>query len=502
MILSLNDFRKKVLGCFMGKNIGGTLGAPMEWKRQVNNVSFYIQELKGEALPNDDLDLQLVWLSALERQGLDVNSQMLGEYWLSYIGPHWSEYGYSKINLRAGLMPPLSGIENNCYKDSCGAFIRSEIWACIAPGCPAIAAKYAYEDAAVDHGNGEGMYAEIFCAVLESAAFVEKDVYRLIDIGLSYIPEDCAISKAVKCAIDSRQSGKTWLEARDEMLSRYRGHYVKNAGISKEDVEKGFSDGKLGFDVPANIGMIIIGWLYGEGDFGKSLCTAVNCGEDTDCTGATLGSIMGIIHGIDAIPDRWTKPIGRSIKTMSLNLGDFWEAALNIDELAERIEAIARQAVLRYRQDMELSEIKATDLSDLDYRNLFSAPGFNSLYRNLNGPSYSFEYYDVLVDYIDGPYIKRPYQKRLRIKIVNKYKYAENVNIKWYLHEGWSVSPAKRGKIFAYTGENEIECILSAEDTDDITFRFVMELTVDGRHTVMLVPVVLQSAGYRSSADK
>jgi ADP-ribosylglycohydrolase len=179
MHISLSEYRNKVLGCWMGKNIGGTLGAPMEWTRAINNVSFYTQQINGEPIPNDDLDLQLVWLAALEEQGIDITARTLGEYWLTYITPHWAEYGTGKINMRSGLMPPLSGLENNPYKDSCGAFIRSEIWACIAPGRPEVAAKYAYEDAIVDHGDGEGMYAAIFCAVIESAAFVEKDIPTL-----------------------------------------------------------------------------------------------------------------------------------------------------------------------------------------------------------------------------------------------------------------------------------------------------------------------------------
>lgn len=35
---------------------------------------------------------------------------------------------------------------------------------------------------------------------------------------------------------------------------------------------------------PANVGYVILGLLYGEGDFKKSLLTAVNSGDDTDCT--------------------------------------------------------------------------------------------------------------------------------------------------------------------------------------------------------------------------
>ena len=66
MLFNESEYRNKVLGCWLGKNIGGTLGAPMEWRRQVNQVDFYTQDLVGEPLPNDDLDIQLLWLVALE----------------------------------------------------------------------------------------------------------------------------------------------------------------------------------------------------------------------------------------------------------------------------------------------------------------------------------------------------------------------------------------------------------------------------------------------------
>ncbi|NLI75025.1 MAG: ADP-ribosylglycohydrolase family protein, partial [Candidatus Riflebacteria bacterium] len=93
------------------------------------------------------------------------------------------------------FMPPLSGqIRNQRWRDSNGAWIRSEIWACVAPGCRWLAAQYAWEDACVDHGAGEGTWAEVFTATVESAAFVESDRDRLIEIGLSYIPQDCRVA--------------------------------------------------------------------------------------------------------------------------------------------------------------------------------------------------------------------------------------------------------------------------------------------------------------------
>ena len=81
MKLTLYEFRDKVKACWLGKNAGGTLGAPFECRRGVFDVSFYTQDLQGEPLPNDDLDLQIIWLNAVEKYGRFVSSSILGEYW-------------------------------------------------------------------------------------------------------------------------------------------------------------------------------------------------------------------------------------------------------------------------------------------------------------------------------------------------------------------------------------------------------------------------------------
>ncbi|MFA6176934.1 MAG: hypothetical protein WC765_10195, partial [Phycisphaerae bacterium] len=112
--INLETYRDKVLGCWTGKNIGGTLGAPFEGKRQIQDVTFYTQELGGKPTPNDDLDLQLIWLLAAEENGLfRLNERILGEYWVTYISGAWNEYGICKANIRNGLVPPLSGSCNN-----------------------------------------------------------------------------------------------------------------------------------------------------------------------------------------------------------------------------------------------------------------------------------------------------------------------------------------------------------------------------------------------------
>jgi ADP-ribosylglycohydrolase len=499
MKLNIDEYRDKVLGCWIGKNIGGTLGAPFEWHRQVNQVSFYTQDLHGEPLPNDDLDIQLLWLIALEEKGLDLDAHTLAEYWTLYVTPHWSEYGTAKVNMRAGLMPPLSGTLHNEYKDSCGSFIRSEIWACIAPGNPEIAARYAYQDAILDHGDGEGVYGEIFCAALESAAFVINDLSSLIEIGLSFIPEKCGVARAIQDAVNSHKERKSWVDARDSILRNYRGLTFMNIPhhTSPEDWQKGFGDGQRGWDAPSNLGMLVIGLLYGT-DFSQTVCTAVNCGEDTDCTGATAGSIWGILHGAQGIPQDWITPIGHKIKTACLNLGELGyfgnQLPADIDDLSKRTERIARQIMLRYHLDTEFIEDGPTDLKNLSISSFFAQSKTKRLLNSLQGPLFHYDFFDVEVKYENGPLIHPETPTLIKIKITNTYKIQAFLKLHWYKPEGWQVTPSGDCQLFslpANLGEaEEIEFqVISTEN--DSTQRAVLEIVIDSRPGVMLVPILL-----------
>ena len=490
--LSRKEYRSSVLGCWMGKNVGGTLGAPFEWRRQVNDVKFYTTDLKGEPLPNDDLDIQLLWVIALEQTGIDVDAKRLAEYWSVYLTPHWAEYGNSKANLRAGLVPPLSGSVNNDYKHSCGAFIRSEIWACIAPGNPQLAARFALEDAIIDHGDGEGTYAEVFCAALESAAFVVKDIRRLIGIGLSYIPPDCGIARAVKCAIASYDSRLPWRQAREEMLTGFRGGQPRKQ-VSDEDFAKGYADGPLGWDAPSNVGIVVLGLLYGEGEFDKTLITAVNCGEDTDCTAATAGSILGIIGGIEGIPEKWVKPIGRGIKTLVLDLGDLWTVPKTVDDLTERTERLASQVWLRHG-GLAVTDAAAS-LSSVSDEALGAGAQAMELYERLKGPLYRSDFYDVAVEYVGGPYARNSHPKRIRLSIRNKRPVQANVSLRWYLPDGWRILPCQSGSAFVpagWTGNRcDAEFELVCDRFEGPSARFAVELTIEGRPLAVLLPAIL-----------
>ena len=333
--LSLPTLRDKVFGCWMGKNAGGTLGAPLEvafGQLEPYDIWWYPRLQEG-GIPNDDLELQLIWLLALEELGPDLDASDLAQYWLDYVGYNWDEYGFHKVNLRFGLRPPVSSISNNWFIDCMGCPIRSEIWACVAPGYPRIAVRYAYEDAIIDHAGGESVFGEFFNTAVQSAAFVISDTPTLLDIGLSYVPESSKTFAAVQAAIQAHAAGVDWKQARRRVLEAAP-HY--NSQYS-----------------PVNMAFQVIGWLYGE-DFGDALCKAVNCGYDTDCTGATLGSYLGIVAGNNALPKKWLEPLGTAIATNAS-----WGGLRNIDkgtrplptntvELTERTLAVTQRVLAHH----------------------------------------------------------------------------------------------------------------------------------------------------------
>ena len=61
--------------------------------------------------------------------------------------------------------------------------------------------------------------------------------------------------------------------------------------------------------------------LYGEGDYGRSVCMAVETCFDTDCNAATVGSVLGMAYGISAIPSCWPAPANDTLHTSLFGVG-------------------------------------------------------------------------------------------------------------------------------------------------------------------------------------
>lgn len=334
--ITYRDYFDKVYGCMIGKCVSGTAGAPYEGMKQQLDLRFSAEEA-DTTLPNDDLDLQVLWLEVLERKGISFTSDDLADIFLECCPYCPGEYAVFKKNYRRGIHPPYSGNYNNrYYLEGMGCPIRSEIWGCIAPGDPGLAAELAAMDGILDHGDNS-VWGECFFAALEAEAFFESDIRKLINKGLQYIPEDSRMYQLIRDVVDWCDELEEYEQIWNRILRKY-GH---------PDCTNVFQ----------NIGIIIYTLLKGEGDLIKTTELAVNAGYDTDCTGATVGAILGLIEGAARLEQKY----GFSDQTFSLGV----TAQRRSNKISDLAEDICRAGIYFNEKKSADVQIEESPLSPL-----------------------------------------------------------------------------------------------------------------------------------------
>lgn len=281
--ITYESYYDKVYGGWYGKCLGGAAGAPVEGYKQFIEVDDFTSIFRPD-WPNDDLDLQLLWLETLELKGHTITSRDLADAWVAKCWYPFFEYGYFLKNYKRGIQPPLSGVFNNAFfKESMGCPIRSEIWALTHPGDPVAAARYAKMDGTLDHADNS-VWAEQLLAALESMAFFESNIELLLEKGLSYIPSDCRLAQCVRMVMNAHRNDPTdWIGARSRVLKSF----------GSQDFTSSIQ----------NLGFTVIALLYGEGDMRKTINIALQCGYDADCTCASAAAIVGIVTGFNQLDE-------------------------------------------------------------------------------------------------------------------------------------------------------------------------------------------------------
>jgi ADP-ribosylglycohydrolase len=348
--VSLSDaaFYDHIYGAWLGRCAGCTLGKPVEgWPRvkieaylraaDAYPLSSYFPVLdpfpeglalwdnyKRTALGNvkgmtrdDDIDYTVLALHILETYGHDFSTQDVALAWISNL-PFYKVYTAEAVayrNLINGLQPPHTAGYRNPYREWLGAQIRADLWGYVNPGHPERAAEFAHRDASLSH-TGNGIYGAVWAAACLATAFATDDLRQIIAAGLAEILADCRLAQAVRDTVAWAGECPAWEDAWERVNDRYGGYHT--------------------IHVINNTCAIVLGLLYGEGDLEKSICLAVMGGWDTDCTGATVGSIVGAMRGAGALPEKWIGPLDDRLESIVLGFHDS-----RISDLARRTVALA-----------------------------------------------------------------------------------------------------------------------------------------------------------------
>lgn len=339
--------RKKLLGAWTGRACGCLLGKPVEGIRSnelipllketgnyplhryilstdiTNEVcSHYKFWLRNkcyadtvDGMPvDDDTNYVVMAQKLVEEFDRDFESEDVVAMWLKSQSVHsyFTAERTAYVNFINCILPPSSAMYKNVAREWIGAQIRGDYFGYINPGKSEEAAEMAFRDARISHTKN-GIYGEMFASAMIACAAVTDNIEDIIYGGLSQIPHTSRLYEAVTGIIDGYKNGVTVEECFDIIHKAYDEH-----------TDHGWCH------TISNAMIVTAALLYGEGDFGKSICIAVGMAFDTDCNGATVGSVLGMRNTVDGIDEYWKKPVNGKIHT-SL----FGSETVNIEKAVE-----------------------------------------------------------------------------------------------------------------------------------------------------------------------
>mgnify|MGYP000624967181 FL=1 len=263
---------------------------------------------------DDDLDFTIANLDIL-RGDVEFDSEDVVSYWLSNF-PLYKMFTAERVayrNFSNFVLPPESATRRNPYREGIGAQIRADIFGYTHLGSPEAAAELAWRDARISHVKN-GIYGEMWVAAMLAAAPGLDDREGVIRTGLSEIPAESRLTEAVEDVIGWYHDDVSY----DGAVGRIHDRWDENSMYGW-------------LHTISNAQIVAVGLLWGEGDFEQSIGRAVQVGFDTDCNGATVGSIIGMMHGADSLPSKWVDPLNDTVET---SLVDY--PLENISELSRK----------------------------------------------------------------------------------------------------------------------------------------------------------------------
>jgi len=299
----------KIRGAWAGQIIGCTYGGPTEFKYATiinENVDIPWHEhmvkqwFDHQPALYDDVYMDLTFVDVFAKEGLDAPVESFAQAFANAGYGLWHANAQARYNILQGINPPESGHwTNNPHADDIDFQIEADYAGIMSPGMPN-AASYYCDGIGHIMNYGDGWYGGVYMAAMYALAFVSDDVEFVVTEALKTIPEQSRFHKCMSLVIDSYRRNpddwkQTWLAVNDE--------YNFDIGCP-EGVYAAYD-----IDAVINSAYVIMGLLYGQKNFYRTIDISCRCGCDSDCNPASAAGILGTMTGYAAIPDYWRIPV-------------------------------------------------------------------------------------------------------------------------------------------------------------------------------------------------
>jgi hypothetical protein len=332
--LSVDDYRDRLKGGWIGQMAGVGWGSPTEMKvygRIMNESEMPPWDPKRvNQYDNDDCYVEQTFVRTLEQYGLDVSAKQAGLDFARTTFNLWGANLVGRNNIRCGIMPPDSGHPKFALAQDLLDFqIEADFSGLISPGLPnsviALCDKFGHM-----MNYGDGVYGGQFVGGMYAEAYFQKDVIKVIEAGLKCIPAESQYAEMVRDMLGwYRRDPENWQKTWELVEEKYHKDKNYSHGWSEKTIE-----------VKLNGAYILMGLLYGGKDFEKTIQIACRCGQDSDCNPANAGGVLGAILGFAAVPERCTSALDEK-RLFSASTYD-WPEMLRVHE------ALARKVVVKY----------------------------------------------------------------------------------------------------------------------------------------------------------
>jgi hypothetical protein len=295
--MPLSELKDKIAGGWAGKMIGVSYGAPTEFRAMGKP---YDKELTWEpgrvnnSIHQDDLYVQMSFMMTMDKYGIDAPAEKFANSFANAGYQLWCANVQARKNFFDGIMPPMSGNPKySLWADAIDFQIEADYIGFMCPGMPQTS------DAICDKighimNYGDGVYGGMFVCGLYTQAYFEKDLLKIVKNALLTIPAESQYAQCIQDVIDLHAKyPDNWQSAWKELEDKWG-----NTDIS------GPLDA-FNIDAKINGAYIVMGLLYGGGDFGKTMEISIRCGQDSDCNPSNAAAVLGIRDGFSNIPEKW-----------------------------------------------------------------------------------------------------------------------------------------------------------------------------------------------------
>ena len=325
-VISRTELEDKIRGGWFGQTIGCTYGGPTEFKYKgsiINDeipIPWYDNYIYDTFIEDpglyDDVYMDLTFLDVMAQNGLDAPVELYATTFANADYKLWHANQAARYNILNGIMPPESGHwMHNPHADDIDFQIEADFIGMITPGM--VNTGSAISDP-IGHilNYGDGWYGGVFIGAMYSLAFVCDDIPTVVSEALKTIPEGTKFHSTISDVIKyHKMYPDDWHKAWFEIQQAHN-----NDVGCPEGVWNCFN-----IDACINAAHVVMGLLYGEGDFGRTMDISTRCGDDSDCNPASAAGILGVMYGYSAIPEEWKGGVAKiadmpfPYSTLSLN---------------------------------------------------------------------------------------------------------------------------------------------------------------------------------------